>query len=252
MTAMLNRFNKATVLIGTGKDGRAIGDELSEKDVDTVLEIMSARINRMPDVRVTLESDGDGRYIMIRATGYETPYAFDGWFYTRKRAPTGDGFAWKETLTCGMKRHRRLCSNNLKPSLSELKPRQTSSMHDLGEQFQTVRDQACNAHTGVPAPMRTQEQIGHLQGREHQPPHGRQARPHGGERAAVQDAEGERIQEDPLRPHSEGGVLRRAGVPHGRGVRRVHGGHNVGLPQGQHQPDADGLVPPISRSSCCR
>ena len=142
MTAMLNRFNKATVVIRAGRDGRTAGEGLSEKDVDAVLEIMSAKTNRMPDVRVTLESDGDGRCIVIRAAGYETPYAFGG-------------FAWKETLTCGMKRHRRLCSNNLKPFLSELKPCQTSYMHDLREQLQTVRDQTCDAHTGVPAPVRT-------------------------------------------------------------------------------------------------
>ena len=155
MTAMLNRFNKATVVIRARKDGRTAGEGLSEKDVDAVLGIISARTNRMPDVRVTLESDGDGRCIVIRAAGYETPYAFDGWFYTRKCAPTGGGFAWKETLTCGMKRHRRLCSNNLKPFLSELKPCQTSYMHDLREQLQTVRDQTCDAHTGVPTPVRT-------------------------------------------------------------------------------------------------
>ncbi len=84
MTAMLNRFNKATVVIKARKDGRTAGEGLSEKDVDAVLGIISARTNRMPDVRVTLESDGDERYIKMVATGYETPYAFDGWFYTRK------------------------------------------------------------------------------------------------------------------------------------------------------------------------
>jgi len=45
----------------------------------------------------------------VKAEGYETPYAFEGWFYGRKSRPvkTDDGYSleWTETLTCSMKRH---------------------------------------------------------------------------------------------------------------------------------------------------
>ena len=120
MTAMLNRFNEATVVIGMDKDGRPTGIRPTKDDVEAALGIMASKMNRMPDASVSIESDGEAGFIVIRAVGYETPYSFGSWFYTRKCNPvipkdgSRAGFEWKETLTCGMKRHRGTGSNNLR------------------------------------------------------------------------------------------------------------------------------------------
>ncbi len=112
MTAMLNRFNKADVFIGADHDGQVIGIEASDSDVQAVMDRMKEKVNHLPEVSVTVESDPEGRrYIHISATGYETPYSFGSWFYVRRyRYSDDDGpvrIVWTENLTCGMKRHRR-------------------------------------------------------------------------------------------------------------------------------------------------
>lgn len=111
MTAMLNRFNKAEIYIGVGKDGKILDREFSEEDVSKVSERMGELINHMPQTVVSLERTEDGKgYIRISATGFETPYSFGSWFYVRRyRYVDRDGsksVEWVENLTCGMKRHR--------------------------------------------------------------------------------------------------------------------------------------------------
>ena len=112
VVGMCNKFNRFDVYIGVDSDGNAIGAGLSEEDVRTVEEAMSRRINHPPKAVVSLETDGSGRrYIRITGTGYETPYAFDGWFYIRRCVYSKDSAEeharqqWTETLTCSMKRH---------------------------------------------------------------------------------------------------------------------------------------------------
>jgi len=110
MVAMLNRRNRAVVLIGVGKDGEVLPSEISESDVEAVRERMERGMNHLPQARVTLESDGGRPFIRIDARGYETPYSYGGWFYIRKRRPVRvdgkDALEWTEGPTCSMKRHR--------------------------------------------------------------------------------------------------------------------------------------------------
>lgn len=103
MTAMLNRFNHARILFGVDDRGRIIGKSFSVKDAELFLERVRVKSNRMPHIEYELGPDGS--YLIIRAQGYETPYAYSGWFYGRKCRPTDNGLEWTETLTCGMKRH---------------------------------------------------------------------------------------------------------------------------------------------------
>ena len=117
MTAMLNRFNKAEVYIGVDGEGEPIG-HLTEDDVAKVIGRMSEKVRTAPKAKVTLEHSGGFDFIRISATGYETPYSFGSWFYTRKCNPTQPHGSsgpvvneWTETLTCGMKRHRSLVSD---------------------------------------------------------------------------------------------------------------------------------------------
>ena len=111
MSAMLNRFNRAEIYIGVDSGGNPIG-HLTEDDVCSVKKRMSEKVRTTPDAKIFLERCGDHSYVRISATGYETPYSFGSWFYTRKCNPTQpEGSSgpvvneWTETLTCGMKRH---------------------------------------------------------------------------------------------------------------------------------------------------
>jgi hypothetical protein len=111
MTSMLNRSNSAKVYIGVDPDGKVIGADLSDSDVAAVMDAMGRKVNTRPDVSVTLEEIPDGRrYILISATGYEIPYSYDGWFYSRKCRPVRkEGTVvneWADTITCGMRHHR--------------------------------------------------------------------------------------------------------------------------------------------------
>ncbi|AGI47999.1 hypothetical protein TALC_01006 [Thermoplasmatales archaeon BRNA1] len=111
MTAMLNRSNRAEILIGIGPDGEPSGEDLSEDDIPEVVRRMSAKIDHLPEYSVNLDSLEGRPFIRISARGYETPYTFDGWFYIRKCRLTRDGQShevreeWIQTLTCAMVRH---------------------------------------------------------------------------------------------------------------------------------------------------
>ncbi len=120
MTAMLNKYNRASVYIGVDKDGDAISDDLTDDDVQKVIDTINTKVNNCPELKVSLNlSDNGKRYILIDAIGYETPYSFGTWFYIRKciyTKPDPDGPVierWTQTLTCSMKRHR----SNTKDSL---------------------------------------------------------------------------------------------------------------------------------------
>ena len=113
MTAMLNRFNKASIFIGVDKNGNILENDLSEDDVKAIRKRMNEMVRTSPDVNISLETSDGRRFIRITATGYETPYSFGSWFYTRKCNPTQpEGPSgpvvneWCATITCGMKRHR--------------------------------------------------------------------------------------------------------------------------------------------------
>ena len=69
MTAMLNRFNKATIVIGVDKNGDPSGIRLSNADAETFRRIMSSKMNRIPETSITLEDDGDSHLMIVRATG---------------------------------------------------------------------------------------------------------------------------------------------------------------------------------------
>lgn len=113
MSAMLNRYNRADIYIGVNIDGIPTGADVSEKDADVIRRRVGELMNRLPQTMSVDIVGEEVRYIHISATGYETPYAYGSWFYTRKCNPTqpngpkgGVVEEWTETLTCGMKRHR--------------------------------------------------------------------------------------------------------------------------------------------------
>ena len=120
MTAMLNKYNRASVYIGVDIDGRAIADDLTEDDVQKVIDSIHTKVNNRPVLKVTLNQSENGkRYILVDAVGFETPYSFGTWFYIRKciySKPDPDGPVterWTQTLTCSMKRHRTLAEYSL-------------------------------------------------------------------------------------------------------------------------------------------
>ena len=111
MTAMLNRYNRCTVYIGVDINGSPTGIGPSDKDISSIRAKMSEIVRAQPTVEASIEGEGGSEYIVLRATGYETPYSWKGWFWGRARRPSVDDCGkvrvdWTETPTCSMKRHR--------------------------------------------------------------------------------------------------------------------------------------------------
>ena len=77
MTAMMNRYNRADIYIGVDDQGNVIGIDADEQSLETIRDRMEQVINHVPDVKISLESDPNGRkYIRITGTCYDIPYSF--------------------------------------------------------------------------------------------------------------------------------------------------------------------------------
>ena len=111
LSSMINRFNRASLYIGVGPNGRMLGIDIPEGIDRIIFERMEEKLNHMPKVSVNILTEGGVSCIRVYAEGYETPYAYEGWFYGRKCSRRKDPESgevvteWKATLTCGMKRH---------------------------------------------------------------------------------------------------------------------------------------------------
>ena len=110
MVAILNRKNRALVLIGIGDDGEPTGARIDDDAPEMIRARIREIVNAQPTTDISIESIGDRRYVRISAIGYETPYSWKGWFWIRAKRFTVDGSEtvvhWTETPTCSMKRHR--------------------------------------------------------------------------------------------------------------------------------------------------
>ena len=107
LTGMLNRYNRGRILLGVDSHGDVIGKAFCETDVGTVRETIGKSINHVPDVRIRIGLTSDGKqYLSIEAEGYEIPYSYKSWFYSRRQCPGAEpGKEWVTLLTCGMRHH---------------------------------------------------------------------------------------------------------------------------------------------------
>ncbi len=111
LSAILNRYPSARILIGVGGDGKPLGKTFSEDDVHIIRIRMRSALNTVPDTEITIEgAEEGGQYIRISARGGDPPYSFGGWFHVRRcqivREPDGQAREeWRDSLTCAMKRH---------------------------------------------------------------------------------------------------------------------------------------------------
>ena len=95
VTAMLNRCNKARLIIRT--------DDVPDGYEDIIMGRFSELVNHMPKVIVS----SAGNAIIVDTEGYEIPYSWKGWFYTRRchYDDTSKEDVWTDSITCGMRHH---------------------------------------------------------------------------------------------------------------------------------------------------
>lgn len=111
MSAILNRYPQATILIGVDRDGKPLGKQFGEDDLQTIRIKMKTSLNTVPNVSISIKTADDGeQYIHISAKGGDPPYSYGGWFHVRrcKIIRDSDGTVreeWRDSLTCAMKRH---------------------------------------------------------------------------------------------------------------------------------------------------
>ena len=107
LTGMLNRYNRGRILLGVDSHGDVLGRSFCETDVGTVRETIGKSMNHVPDVRIQIGLTSDGeQYLSIEAEGYEIPYSYKSWFYSRRQCPGAEpGKEWVTLLTCGMRHH---------------------------------------------------------------------------------------------------------------------------------------------------
>ncbi len=110
LTAILNRYPRARIVVGVDGSGRPLGRTFSEADVHTIRFRMKHKLNTVPDTEISIGDTDLGQYILMDAVGGDPPYSFDGWFHVRRcvieRSPDGKAAEhWKDGLTCAMKRH---------------------------------------------------------------------------------------------------------------------------------------------------
>ncbi len=120
-TAMLNRYNRCKVYIGVGMDGSPLGIEPTEEDILRISARCDEIVRARPTIEASIEEQDGVEYILLDATGYETPYSWKGWFWVRARRPSTDASGkvrvdWTETPTCSMKRHRSTINHHIHPS----------------------------------------------------------------------------------------------------------------------------------------
>ena len=95
VTAMLNRYNRARLII------RA--DDVPDGYEDIILRRFAELVNHLPEISIS----SAGKSVIVDAEGYEIPYSWKGWFYTRRchfdDASNED--VWTDSITCGMRHH---------------------------------------------------------------------------------------------------------------------------------------------------
>ena len=72
VTAMLNRYNRARLIISS--------DDVPDGFEDIIVGRFAELVNHLPEIRIS----SAGNTIIVDAEGYEIPYSWKGWFYTRR------------------------------------------------------------------------------------------------------------------------------------------------------------------------
>lgn len=87
MTAMLNKHYRAVVYFGVNDEGEVIGLRKGPKTQDNIRERISVLVQPKPSFDVVPETDEKGLdYIVLKASGTDTPYSCDGRYYIRNVA----------------------------------------------------------------------------------------------------------------------------------------------------------------------
>ena len=81
---MLNRHNHGTVYFGVDDSGDVIGMDVERDTLENIRNLVRSRIQPqiLPEVIEHVNDEG-GRYITLHASGYDTPYSYDGRYYIR-------------------------------------------------------------------------------------------------------------------------------------------------------------------------
>ncbi|MBQ1463067.1 MAG: ATP-binding protein, partial [Candidatus Methanomethylophilus sp.] len=98
LTAMINRSNHGTVYFGVDDTGYVSGLQVDAPLFDKIR--YTARKNILPrliiDVVEHVSTDGKS-YVSVSASGFETPYSYDGRYYVRNSV--NDDMATPETIS---------------------------------------------------------------------------------------------------------------------------------------------------------
>ena len=84
LSAMLNRHNRGTVYLGVDDSGDVIGMDIGKDTLENIRNLVRSRIQPqiLPEVTEHFSDDGR-RFITIHASGYDTPYSYDGRYFIR-------------------------------------------------------------------------------------------------------------------------------------------------------------------------
>lgn len=84
LSAMLNRRNHGTVYFGVDDSGNVIGMDIGRDTLESIRNLARSRIQPQILPEVTVHDTDDGRrFIVLQASGYDTPYSYDGRYYIR-------------------------------------------------------------------------------------------------------------------------------------------------------------------------
>ena len=83
LTAMLNRHNAGTVLFGVDDDGAVVGVDIGEKTLADIRNRISIAIAPRFAYELKICDEGSLKYISLAARGSDSPYSFDGRYYSR-------------------------------------------------------------------------------------------------------------------------------------------------------------------------
>lgn len=95
VTAMLNRYNRARLIISS--------DDVPDGFEDIIVGRFAELVNHLPEIWIS----SAGNTVIVDAEGYETPYSWKGWFYTRRCHfdDASNEEVWTDSITCGMRHH---------------------------------------------------------------------------------------------------------------------------------------------------
>lgn len=84
LSAMLNRRNHGTVYFGVDDSGDVIGMDIGRDTPESIRNLARSRIQPQILPEVTVHDTDDGRRcIVLHASGYDTPYSYDGRYFIR-------------------------------------------------------------------------------------------------------------------------------------------------------------------------